>query len=325
MSDADVVDEELRVLARERPAHELMTLSRELVTLLLQTTPVKRVVVNVQFPAGYPAAAGLHFQLTSSQLGDASLSKLHELAQRRLSVDCAGQPQLLSLARLLDRAMRTLMLLPCVEDIAALRRTFADLATDDRAGCVLFSVRSNAGDAAYEHRSDVRACVPDAYPAEPVRVTVVQSTLPAALVDVIVAHANEEARKLSNAQPPKPSLVEAVTTAHSVADSIATAVCQVCALRVLPARAGAGPLALPPAGSRDSPERLYCGHWYHLACVDKYLHEPPFVAEGKPCLVCRRRVLTQRWDADHKTLERRWASKQAKQREVEDVADMLDL
>ena len=66
--------------------------------------------------------------------------------------------------------------------------------------------------------------------------------------------------------------------------------------------------------------KIYCGHHYHFACVDQYLSEPPF---GKTCHACGVPIEHRALTTDVKVLEARWAAKQAKQRELDEIADFL--
>jgi len=101
-------------------------------------------------------------------------------------------------------------------------------------------------------------------------------------------------------------------------------------------------------------ERVYCGHLFHQGCLKKYLSEPPFPKGGKLCpaqrrhprsdaqtymgrpqgggaavsrapddAVCGIKLAHDRWVVSVKTAEARWAQKQARQRELEEVVDFL--
>eukprot|EP00592_Proboscia_alata_P004174 CAMPEP_0194369570 /NCGR_PEP_ID=MMETSP0174-20130528/17890_1 /TAXON_ID=216777 /ORGANISM="Proboscia alata, Strain PI-D3" /LENGTH=481 /DNA_ID=CAMNT_0039146595 /DNA_START=75 /DNA_END=1520 /DNA_ORIENTATION=+ len=69
------------------------------------------------------------------------------------------------------------------------------------------------------------------------------------------------------------------------------------------------------------PIRTHCGCWYHYRCLDTFMTEPPF---GDACLTinCGRRVYHPNWPSSMVTLERVWANKEARKREIEDM-DML--
>ena len=74
---------------------------------------------------------------------------------------------------------------------------------------------------------------------------------------------------------------------------------------------------------QQRPERVYCGCWYHHKCLDKYMTEPPFGAECAKEGCDRGRIYHPAWPANVKELERAWAGKQARDREVEDAAMFL--
>lgn len=103
-------------------------------------------------------------------------------------------------------------------------------------------------------------------------------------------------------------------------------------------------------------ERVYCGHLFHQGCLKHYMAEPPFPKGGKLCPakrrhprsdaqtymgkttsnpqgsssaakldngVCGIKLAHDRWVVNVKTAEARWAQKQARQRELEEVVDFL--
>lgn len=70
------------------------------------------------------------------------------------------------------------------------------------------------------------------------------------------------------------------------------------------------------------PERVFCGHWYHWGCLDHLMTTPPF---GKHCPECDNQLFHPDWSSDVKQLERDWAMKQTKARELDDVADSFGL
>jgi HEPN domain-containing protein len=66
------------------------------------------------------------------------------------------------------------------------------------------------------------------------------------------------------------------------------------------------------------PMRTYCGCWYHKSCLNTLLTEPPFGIEC-PTPECGRQVFHPDWPGDIRQLEREWAAREAKKREIEDV------
>jgi hypothetical protein len=72
--------------------------------------------------------------------------------------------------------------------------------------------------------------------------------------------------------------------------------------------------------ARRRPLRAGCGHWFVWGAVNRAVTSPPFRAE---CPACGERVTHPDWPLDVAVLERAWARKQAKQRELDDVLDFL--
>eukprot|EP01029_Cantina_marsupialis_P020703 TRINITY_DN486_c0_g1_i1.p1 TRINITY_DN486_c0_g1~~TRINITY_DN486_c0_g1_i1.p1 ORF type:complete len:448 (+),score=141.24 TRINITY_DN486_c0_g1_i1:61-1404(+) len=99
--------------------------------------------------------------------------------------------------------------------------------------------------------------------------------------------------------------------------------CQVCRKRILPSDPMKAKKLLE--GDEENPlrpERVYCGHWFHHKCLDKFIREPPF---GIACPSCSERVYHPKWPSDIKKLEKQWAKQQAKKRELSEVSEFLDL
>ena len=48
-----------------------------------------------------------------------------------------------------------------------------------------------------------------------------------------------------------------------------------------------------------------------------------FLLGGKKCIVCRQRIAHDKWNISPHIAEQRWAHQQARQREIDEVADFL--
>ena len=88
-------------------------------------------------------------------------------------------------------------------------------------------------------------------------------------------------------------------------------------------------------------ERVYCGHLFHHGCMDRYMKTPPFeslycillgtppglihsiLSDGKLCPTCNLRIYHDKWNISPRLAEERWAHKQARQRELDEVVDFL--
>ena len=130
---------------------------------------------------------------------------------------------------------------------------------------------------------------------------------------------------------PQPSLLSLVTFLERKIQRLPDEVCPICKELALPSdpntlkalyESKSGDKQARKEAKRMQPIRTYCGCWYHYLCLDKFMTEPPFGA-ACPTATCGRRVYHPDWPADIKELERGWAKKQARQREIEDAAMFL--
>lgn len=128
---------------------------------------------------------------------------------------------------------------------------------------------------------------------------------------------------------PQPSLLSLVTFLETKIQRLPEEKCPICKELTLPSDPNelkglydlqnASDKKARKQAKRQRPVRTYCGCWYHYACLDKFMTEPPFGASC-PTADCGRRVYHPEWPADIRELERGWAMKQARQREIEDAA-----
>lgn len=100
------------------------------------------------------------------------------------------------------------------------------------------------------------------------------------------------------------------------------AACALSGAQLLPADPDKAQRYLQDKHHARHPIRVACGHWFHLRPLHQHLSTPPFC---KPCPHCGQRLYHPRWPSDDKKLEKAWAAKQAKSRELGDVTDMLEL
>jgi len=101
-------------------------------------------------------------------------------------------------------------------------------------------------------------------------------------------------------------------------EKLLTEVCQSCNIRILSDDPNDPTITDPKHAKR--PVRVFCGHWFHYECLDVWMTQPPF---GKLCPNCNRKVYHPDWPADTKQLEREWATKKAREREISEVLDFL--
>mmetsp|Transcript_12170 Transcript_12170/g.19968 ORF Transcript_12170/g.19968 Transcript_12170/m.19968 type:complete len:485 (-) Transcript_12170:927-2381(-) len=132
---------------------------------------------------------------------------------------------------------------------------------------------------------------------------------------------------------PQPSLYVLVTFLVQKVKGLVVETCPCCNKRVLPICPDELKSIYDTSSSSKTdksakemrkmkPYRTYCGHWYHKSCLNTLLTEPPFGIEC-PDANCGRRVFHPEWPGDVKQLEREWAAKQARLREIEDAMCFL--
>lgn len=131
---------------------------------------------------------------------------------------------------------------------------------------------------------------------------------------------------------PQPSLYVLVTFLIQKVKGLVVEKCPCCNKRVLPvcpddlksiySSSSSSSNKASKELKKMKPYRTYCGCWYHKSCLNKFLTEPPFGVEC-PNATCGRRVFHPEWPGDVKQLEREWAAKQARLREIEDAMCFL--
>lgn len=161
----------------------------------------------------------------------------------------------------------------------------------------------------------------------------------------------KDPKNAANFQP-APSLYKALKFCIEATRDFHNEICPICDAKVLPEN----PADVETNDSTDNfVERVYCGHLFHQGCLKLYLQEPPFPKGGKLCPAkqrhtrsdakyykgsggsgskqptvgidtggeCGIRLAHDRWVVNVKVAETRWAQKQARERELEEVVDFL--
>lgn len=139
----------------------------------------------------------------------------------------------------------------------------------------------------------------------------------------------------SERRQPLPSVLAVVRyIVQRTVRELPTQLCPVCNVTVLPADPGALSKALQ-GGAADAGggrrgkeaqqiERVFCGHYFHAACLEARLTAPPFrlhcAAPG-----CGKEVFHTRYSDRVDKLEKRWANEQAKKREIEELAGLMNM
>ncbi|EDX03562.1 GD23202 [Drosophila simulans] len=305
--------------------------------------PNRSMTMCLRFPENYPQSTQILVELKSRVYSEMLLTELTRLIDD-YARDFLGKPQALQVLAFAQQYLTDNPLCVCLEEIKQVR---ADIKT---------------GGTESQLKLKVTAVVPDSYPMQSVELRGQDSNLPAVLVRYLNGQSKEIARQcveppirmskeaLANFRPVR-SLQRSLKFCLEATRDFHTERCPICDSTVLP--------EYPEDIEKDDNadffiERVYCGHLFHQGCLKKYLSEPPFPKGGKLCPAARRhprsdaqtymgrsqggganvsktpedtvcgiKLAHDRWVVSVKTAEARWAQKQARQRELEEVVDFL--
>ena len=132
-----------------------------------------------------------------------------------------------------------------------------------------------------------------------------------------VKRALEEARKGPKKQEPRIYTVVKFAL-DDLLNVVVKSKCPICDKKVLPS----DPKHCSKIPSKMKADRLYCGHFYHHHCLETYMSNPPF---DDTCHVCGAQINHHRFSDTREQLEKRWAQKQARQREIQDLEDLFGM
>lgn len=287
-------------------------------------TDQKQLNIILQFPAKYPDDT-IVTELTSKTLSDKLLTGLIKMCDEEAKKKL-GQKQILHTVNFVRNFVIENPLCVCSEEIASMKK---DLLED----CDRLKLKQDTSQILLkivqeQYVMNLTVTVPDLYPTDQVKIEAAESNFPDLLKKFFVGQAVEIARKC--VQPPikpkkgdppfKPERSLKPVCEFLVKDCVKRYPqenCPICKERSL--------LKDPEAVIRDPKkrlERVYCGHLYHHICLGKYLKTPPF-SSGKHCPDCGKQIFHDKWRVTPEVMEARWAAKQAKQRELDEVADFM--
>ncbi|XP_017004154.2 uncharacterized protein [Drosophila takahashii] len=360
MSFIDQEVTELRAKCEKQVPHtKIVICSSSLIRVdIYPERPNRSMTVCLRFPENYPQSTPILVELKSRVYSDMLLTELTRLIDD-YARDFLGKPQALLVLAFAQQYLTDNPLCVCLDEIKQLR---ADIKTGTGTESQLKLKQKNrsvelvAKGGRYTYR--VTAVVPDSYPMQSVELRGQESNLPAVLVRYLNGQSREIARQcveppirlskeqLANFRPVK-SLHCSLKFCLEATRDFHIELCPICDNTVLPEY----PEDIESDDNSDLfIERVYCGHLFHQGCLKKYLSEPPFPKGGKLCpaqrrhprsdarsymartqsggatvsdAVCGIKLAHDRWVVSVKTAEARWAQKQARQRELEEVVDFL--
>ena len=298
------------------------------VQIRITRTKHKRCLCQFQFPPNYPDETIL-LEVKSKVFPGKVIDVITQLAETEAKKLC-GKPQIISLIKFINKFMEENPLLVCSDEISKVKKNLVEEQDD-------FKVKQKTGVidyriAAKKYFLHVKLTVPDQYPTECVGIEFKGSNFPAILEHHFVAQAQEIARQCVQEplrKNPRSPPFEAKPSLYTVLEYL-SAFCihafpvEICPCCKKPA------LADDPEKCETNPnadmfvEWVYCKHVFHHACLDVYMKTPPFDG-GKKCQKCGKRIYHEKWNISPELAEQRWAHKEARTREIEEVTDFLDL
>ncbi|KAK6192873.1 hypothetical protein SNE40_004270 [Patella caerulea] len=296
-----------------------------LVSASITKNEYKQLTANIQFPANYPHQPFL-VQMKSKHLEQKFTDKLEKICEDEAKKWIGGR-QVLVILKFIRTFLEENSLCVCSEEIVYIKRELIgesdEIKLKQKASQIVIKVRQK------NYFMNVNISVLDLYPKHQIQTELIDTNLPDLLRINFMAQAKELARQcvtpplLKNSKSAavfehKPSLK--VVCNYLIRDCVKRYPlenCPLCKKHVL---------AEDPEnqlkGRKNQIERVYCGHLFHNGCLDTYMKTPPFIG-GKKCPSCDKRIYHEKWKVSAEVMENRWAHKQAKQRELEEVVDFL--
>ncbi|KAI6653658.1 hypothetical protein LOD99_3553 [Oopsacas minuta] len=316
-----------RLLVKD--GYTIITCNREMVQVRVYCTECKQITILFQFPTqGYPLNPVL-IELKSKTISPVLLKGLAAKCDVEAN-NLTGQAHVHKICYFIRTFLQENPLSACADELSYVKSYLIDPKTDTlkqrlKAGCLIISLKRG------NYILEIKLSIPDSYPIEAVGVQIRNSNIPIHLCKIFNAEATEIARACVNPPLAKKSdkgvLFKPSPSLKLVAECLidkcfrksVSDICHICNLESLP---------INPIFSNESTDPLYpvrvlcCSHLYHYSCIDQYLKTPPFEG-GKKCLACGQRVFHENWKDSVRLMEERWAYKEAKNREMEDVVDFF--
>ncbi|KAG7177203.1 hypothetical protein Hamer_G000464, partial [Homarus americanus] len=288
-------------------------------------TKYKQLVACFQFSPDYPTTRAL-IELKSRYISPKLLDGLTRLCENEAD-KYLGKPQVLQVLRFVRNFVEESPLCCCSEEISTIKKKLIagsdELKLRQKTSSVVLKVKQG------QYFIKYNLTVPENYPDKQIGIEEKECNYPPVFQRWFTAQAVEIARrcveppaKRRPKDPPfvlKPSMEPVVSFLIDEAHKYVDLDCKFCGKKTLPD----DPKNIVCDESAEMHiERIYCGHVYHNKCLDTFIKSPPF-QKGKNCHTCGARIYHDKWKLTSETVEARWAHKQAKQRELDEVVDFL--
>ncbi|KAG8237743.1 hypothetical protein J437_LFUL014286 [Ladona fulva] len=258
----------------------------------------KNIVVCLQFPSNYPESCIL-IELKSKTLSVKLLDGLALICESEAK-KILGKPQVLPILKFIRGFIDDNPLSCCYDEIASIKKNLSISADELKLKQKTSTINLNLFQDSYFLKAKI--FIPDEYPGERVSVEV-DSNLPLLFQRWLSGQSKEMARQCveppifkkgkgpkKTAEPfqPKPSLEPIITFFVGQIRQLPKENCQLCKEACLPS----DPRYINPIG-------------------------------GKKCPACQQQIFHDKWRVGESLAEKRWAHHEARQRELEEVADFL--
>ncbi|XP_071453010.1 uncharacterized protein [Hetaerina americana] len=325
---AEELDEVKKLCEHVVQGSKLVSCVPTMVRVEIRRTSYKHLVVCIQFPADYPKSCiiiELKSKILSPKLLDGLTSICESEAKKLL-----GKPQVLPILKFVRNFIDENPLSCCYDEIASIRKKLITEADEFKLKQKNSTISIKVCQESYFLKAKI--LVPDEYPEQTVRLDEAETNLPPMFNRWIIAQSKEISRqciepplfkkgKQSSKEifQPKASLEPVVSFLVGQLRQLPKENCQFCKEKCLPPDPS-GAEVNESAGKHV--ERVYCGHLFHLCCLITYMKTPPFKG-GKRCPGCQQQIYHDKWRVGEGLAEKRWAHHEARQRELEEVADFL--
>lgn len=328
----DELQEVRKLCERVVDGSKLVSCVQTMVRVEIRRNNYKNLVVCLQFPSDYPNSC-LLIELKSKSLSVKLLDGLTLICESEAK-KILGKPQVLPILKFIRNFIDENPLSCCYDEISSIKKDLLtsvdELKLKQKTSTITLKINQNS------YFLKAKLSVPDEYPSQAVN-TELDTNLPPLFYRWLVGQSQELARqsvqpplikkgkKSASAQQqhntftPQPSLWPIVKFLIVQFRKLPEQNCQLCKEMCFPKN----PEAIEVNESADKHvERVYCGHLFHLCCLVTYMKTPPFKG-GKRCPACNQQIFHDKWRVGENLAEKRWAHYEARQRELEEVADFL--
>lgn len=324
-----IIEDELSELKRccenMIPGSKVVAAVPAMIRVEIEKTSFKKIVCCLMYPpSGYPNKPIL-MELKSKTLASKLLDGLANVCEQEAK-KILGKPQALHVLKFIAKFIQENPLCCCSDEISLVKQILGPddtIKLSQKTSTVSLTVSKE------NYYLKAKFKIPENYPIEQVDVSTTDNNFPRVFRVWFVENSKEIARRCVEAPlkpkpnapkfEPKPSLHLAVAFLVKSVQRYPVENCQVCKNRLFPAEPSS---VIHGEHQAAHVERVYCGHAYHHDCLVLYMRTPPFTG-GKKCPGCGQRIYHEKWKVTPELAEARWATEQAKARELGDVVDFV--